>query len=408
MARASSPDPAARGSRADGERAAALGLLARLVAHDTTSARSNRALIDEIAGYLRELGVEPLVVASEDGTKAGLIASVGPDGPGGIVLSGHTDVVPVTGQAWSSDPFRLVERGGRLYGRGTADMKGFLAAALALVPRFRTASLARPIHLAFSWDEEVGCLGAPPLIAALLARRPRPALVIVGEPTGMRPADRHRGITTYLTTVTGKGGHSSAPGRGVNAIGLAARFVVELERRARAQAALHEAAGGDGCGEEADGGAPEYTTLNVGEIAGGSAVNMIAGSCRVSWECRPGADGDAALGGLERFVAEELLADAQRFAPIVTVDTRAVVSVPPLLSEADSPAVALIRRLTGRNACVAAPFASEAGLFQQAGVPAVVCGPGWASEAHQPDEFLECAQLEVCLDVLRRLADGVA
>jgi acetylornithine deacetylase len=380
--------------------ASAEDLLARLVVHDTTSSRSNWALIREICEYLHGHGVEPLVVSSDDGSKAGLIASVGPNVTNGIVLSGHTDVVPVAGQVWCSDPFRMQERGGRLYGRGTADMKGFLAAALAMVPLFREAPLSRPVHLAFSWDEEVGCLGAPKLIAALLAHRPRPALVIVGEPTELQVADRHRGISTYVTTLTGSGGHSSAPARGVNAIGLAARFIVELDRRAGAMASGHLPPQG----AESDSAVPEHTTLNVGRIEGGSAVNMIAEWCHVTWECRSGADGTAVLEDLERFVADELLADVKRFRPRVAVETRQLVSVPALLPQTDSPAVALLRRLTGQTVCVAAPFSSEAGLFQQAGIPAVVCGPGSVRQAHQPDEFLQRTALDACLTMLRRLA----
>lgn len=399
MARAFSPDAAASAAhRIDAERAATCDLLARLIAHDTTSFRSNRALIDEIAAYLRDLGIEPFIVEAASDNKAGLIASIGPDVEGGIVLSGHTDVVPVTGQAWSSDPFRLVERDGRLYGRGTADMKGFIAAVLALVPRFQALPLRRPVHLVWSWDEEVGCLGAPPLIAALLAQRPKPSLVIVGEPTGMQPADRHRGITTHLTTVTGVGGHSSTPGRGINAIGVAARLVVELERRAHDIARQHP--------EPDDASVPEYTTLNVGRIEGGSAVNMIAEHCRVTWECRPGFDDVTAhRADLERFITSEVIRDAGRFAPRVRVTTETQASVPALLPIADSPATELLSRLTSCNSFAAAPFTSEAGLFQQAGVPAALCGPGRASEAHQPDEFVEQSQLDTCLELLRRLAD---
>ncbi len=402
MAKVFSPEAAAlAGPRREAEQAAARELLARLVAHDTTSWRPNRALIDEVSSYLGSLGVDAIVVENEQGGrdgKAGLIASIGPEVEGGVVLSGHTDVVPVTGQTWSGDPFRLAAREGRLFGRGTADMKGFLAAALALVPWFRALPLRRPIHLVFSWDEEVGCLGAPALIGTLLARRPRPALVIVGEPTGMQPADRHRGITTHVTTVNGVGGHSSAPDQGVNAIGLAARFVVEVERRAQDIARRN-------CDSQ-NGSAPEYTTLNVGQIEGGSAINMIAEHCRVSWECRPGCgDDDDVFADLERFVVSELMPGLGGQAPRVSITTETLASVPPLTPQPDSPATALLRRLTGRNTCVAAPFTSEAGLFQQAGIPAVLCGPGWPREAHQPDEFLEESQLDACLDLLRGVAD---
>jgi acetylornithine deacetylase len=374
--------------------AAAIDLLGRLVAFDTVSARSNLALIEAVAAYLRSHGVQPIRV--DCGDKAGLFASIGPAAPGGVVLSGHTDVVPVEGQPWSSDPFTLVERDGRLYGRGTADMKGFIAAALAVVPLFVAKQLRVPIHLAFSHDEEVGCQGAPPLIEALLTRVPRPAAVVVGEPTGMQVADRHRGITSFVTTISAPGGHSSIPRPGFNAIALAARFVTELEDLGRRLAAER------GGPKDA---IPEHTTVNVGRIEGGAAVNMIAEHCRLHWECRPEPGRSAAevVAALEARL-EAALRPA-RTSPDVSIVTEQVVSVPPFAASRDSPAVALALRLTGRNRCVAVSFASEAGLFQEAGVPAVVCGPGRTSEAHQPDEFVSRERLSACLRLMHRLAD---
>lgn len=308
-----------------GSLSAAIELLARLVAFNTVSSHSNIALIDAVAAYLRGWRVDAVRIDGPDGdNKAGLIASIGPAVPGGIVLSGHTDVVPVTGQAWSSDPFVLDEREDRFFGRGAADMKGFIAAALASVPMFGEARLRVPIHFALSHDEEVGCLGAPTLIEALLARAPLPAAVFVGEPTGLQVADRHRGITTFVTTISGRGGHSSAPGRGVNAIALAARFVVELHEVGR-QLSIGRSETGDR--------APEHTTINVGRIEGGTAVNMIAERCRVTWECRPEAGSTAAdivaavKGRLAPFL--RLLRDDL---PEVAIATEPVVSVPPLVA----------------------------------------------------------------------------
>jgi acetylornithine deacetylase len=376
---------------------AAVELLGRLVAFNTVSTRSNIALIEAVATYLRAQGVDAVRIDGPDGDKAGLIASIGPAVPGGVVLSGHTDVVPVAGQAWSSDPFVLVERNGLLYGRGTADMKGYLATVLASVPLFAGAPLRVPIHLALSHDEEVGCLGAPRLIEALLARAPRPAAVFVGEPTGLQVANRHRGISTFMTAISGRGGHSSVPGRGVNAIGLAARFIAELEEVGR-QLSIGRSETGNG--------APEYTTINIGRIEGGTAVNMIAEHCQLTWECRP--EGEAVAADIAATVEgrfETLLRSLRRMAPEVAARTDLLVSVPPLVVMTDSPAVSLALRLTGRNVCIAAPFASEAGLFQQAGVPAVVCGPGRASEAHQPDEFIAREQLSDCLILMQRLAE---
>jgi acetylornithine deacetylase len=387
--RASSPDGA--------DEAAAIDLLGRLVAFDTVSARSNLALIEAVDAYLRSHGVRPVRIDDSGGDKAGLFASIGPATPGGVVLSGHTDVVPVEGQSWSSDPFTLAERDGHLFGRGTADMKGFIAAVLAAVPLFTARQLRVPIQLAFSHDEEVGCLGAPRLIEALLARVPRPAAVVVGEPTGMQVADRHRGITTFVTTISAPGGHSSAPRPGVNAIALAARFVTELEDLGRRLAGEREGP------KDAT---PEHTTLNVGRIEGGTAVNMIAEHCRLSWECRPEPGRSAAevVAALEARL-EGALRPLRASAPAVAIVTEQVVSVPPFAASRDSPAVALALRLTGRARCVAASFASEAGLFQEAGVPAVVCGPGRTSEAHQPDEFVSREQMSACLSFMHRLAD---
>ena len=383
--KASSPDdPAAT---------AAISLLGRLVGFDTVSANSNLPLIDFVAEYLDSHGVASVQVASDDGRKAGLIASIGRPVEGGVVLSGHTDVVPVEGQAWSSDPFTLTRRGERLHGRGTADMKGFIAAVLALVPWFRAQPLQRPIHFAFSYDEEVGCLGAPRLIEALLARVPAPAFAIIGEPTGMQVAERHRGINSFVTTVSGRGGHSSAPERGVNAIVLAARLALELERLAAAPAADHED-GGDG--------ELEPVTVNVGRIEGGAAVNMIAEHCRLVWECRSASDRAAPqlAARLERFAAD-LVAPARLRAPEVAVATQEQVAVPAFVAGPAVKAVAL--QLSGHDHCIELPFTSEAGLFQRAGIPAVVCGPGRLSEAHQPDEFVACDELAACLRFLRRL-----
>lgn len=370
---------------------AAAELLGRLVAHDTTSAGSNRALIEEVAGYLAGHGVDATLVPSADGAKAGLIASIGPAVPGGVVLSGHTDVVPVSGQSWSSDPFQLTLRAGRLHGRGTADMKGFIAAVLALVPDLGRRRLRVPIHIALSYDEEIGCLGAAPLLEALLDAVPRPGLAIVGEPSDMKVANAHRGIAAFETTVIGRPGHSSAPGLGVNAIALAAECIAFLGRRAKAAARART---------------PEPTTLNVGRIEGGAAVNIIAATCRFEWDCRPapGRDAAAVLAAFEGFAAG-LVDMARPVAPEAAIVTRQLCDVPPLTPEPGSPAEALALALTGRNDCVSVPFASEAGLFRRAGIPAVIVGPGDVAQAHQPDEYVTIDQLEACTMFLSRLAD---
>jgi acetylornithine deacetylase len=371
-----------------------IALLRHLIAFDTTSAKSNQPLIAFVADYLLGHGVVPRVNANDDGTKASLIASIGPQVAGGVVLSGHTDTVPVAGQAWSSDPFALTDRHGRLYGRGTADMKGFIACALAAVPDLARRRLRVPIHLALSHDEEVGCLAAPALIAALLAQVPRPALAIVGEPSEMRIANAHRGIHAFITTVTGRPGHSSAPQAGVNAITHAALCVDFLRRLSEREAAA------------AEGRDSEATTINVGLIEGGTAVNIIAERCRIVWECRPAPASDplAVARAFDAYVGEHVLAAMRARAPEASVITEPTVAVPPLVPEADSPAEALALALTGHNRCISVPFASEAGLFQQAGIPTVVCGPGSAAQAHQPDEFVTSEQLALCRAFLSRLA----
>jgi acetylornithine deacetylase len=376
----------------------ALELIARLVAFDTTSSLSNLALIKFVQDFLAGHGVETHLVMNSDATKANLIATIGPDVEGGVVLSGHTDVVTVAGQAWDTDPFTVAEKGRRPYGRGTADMKSFLAAALSMMPDFRARALRVPIHLAFSYDEEVGCLGAPSLIERLAADVARPALVIVGEPTDMKVAGAHRGISAFRTRVTGKAGHSSMPERGVNAIAYAAEcvtFLTDMADGMRARA-------GD---KDFD---PAYTTLNVGRIEGGQAVNIIAGECVFEWDCRPvpGSDGSEAARRLETHVAGDLgvrmRAGGAEEAGITTVQT---ISVPPLIADPGSPAEALVLSLTGQNDTTTTPFASEAGLFQEAGIPAVVCGPGSPGQAHRPNEFIELDQVDACAAFLGRLAD---
>jgi acetylornithine deacetylase len=374
----------------------------RLVAFDTVSAKSNLELISFVSDILEGQGIDAYIVPDDDGAKANLFASIGPEAPGGVVLSGHTDVVPVAGQRWTSDPFDVVERDGRLYGRGTADMKSFIAVALAMVPEFQSRGLRVPIHFAFSYDEEVGCLGAPRLLERLAAVVPKPAMAIVGEPSEMRVANAHRGIATFATTVTGRPGHASAPNIGVNAIAQAAECIAFLTRL---EAELS--------GERGQANAttvPDWTTLNVGTIEGGSAVNIIAEHCRFRWECRPEAGVDAAevLARLNGFVEAELLPRMKVVAPAAAIATERVVTVPALAPEPGSPAEAVALALTGHNECGSVPFASEAGLFQRAGIPAVVCGPGSPAQAHQPDEFVSLEQIDACVAFMRRLADWAA
>ncbi|HKF62432.1 MAG TPA: acetylornithine deacetylase [Dongiaceae bacterium] len=371
-------------------------MLARLIAFDTTSAGSNLALIDFARAYLAEHGIESRLTYDDSRAKANLYASVGPAGPGGVVLSGHTDVVPVAGQPWQSDPFTLTERDGRLYGRGTSDMKSFIALALALVPEMLAAGLKRPLHLALSYDEELGCLGAPRMIADIAANLPKPAIVIVGEPTRLKLGNRHKGCYGFQIDIQGRDGHSSATHRGVNAITHAAAVVGFIE----AIAERHRREGPFDRGFD-----PPYTTLNVGEIAGGSAVNIIARHCRLGWEFRPipAVDPSRVIAEVETYLAEVLRPRLSARAPEAKAEMWADCVVPPLVPRSDSPAADLVRRLTGANETIGLAFATEAGQFQEIGIDAIVCGPGSIEQAHQPDEFIELSQIAEGEAFLRRL-----
>jgi acetylornithine deacetylase len=372
-------------------------MLRRLVAFDTTSRNSNLELIGFVADYLEGHGVESSLSHDDDGRKANLFATLGPDRPGGVVLSGHTDVVPVDDQPWDTDPFTLVERDGRLYGRGSADMKSFIAIALALVPEFLRDDLAAPVHLALSYDEEVGCFGADRLIAQLRAAGLAPAAVIVGEPTGMRAVNAHKGVYSFTTTVTGHEAHSSATHVGVNAVMAAAELIGCLaaladEMKSRA--------------EHDSGFDPPYTTVHVGTIEGGTALNIIPRRCRFSWEYRllPGAEASEIIDSFNAFAAT-LEPRMRAVAETAAIHTEPLASVVGLVSEADTAAERLVLALTGSNRAGKVSFVTEAGLFQQAGMSAVVCGPGHIAQAHKPNEFIDDEQVEACIAFMRRLIE---
>jgi len=376
-------------------------MLARLIAFDTVSRGSNRALIDFVADYLRGHGVEPVLVPSDDGSKANLFALIGPSVPGGVVLSGHTDVVPTDGQPWSSDPFEMVERDGRLYGRGTADMKGFVALALALVPEFAKRALTRPIILAFSYDEEVGCLGAPRLIETLLATVPRPELVVIGEPTTMKPVNAHKGIRGFRVRVTGREAHSSLPQLGASAILHATRLIGFIEELQQAE---KDAADPESRFD------PPWSTFNVGRIDGGTALNIIPRECEFLWDFRPvpGADEDGVAERFRRHLDEVARPALAAEAPDASIELDVLASVPTLVPERDGAAEALARQLSGANEAGVVPFGTEGGLFQQAGLSTIVIGPGDIAQAHQTDEYLSLDQLAAGQAFLERLADWAA
>ncbi len=369
-----------------------LEILARLIAFDTTSRNSNLDLIGWVEDFLRARGVAARRVANAEATKANLYARIGPDVAGGVVLSGHTDVVPVDGQPWSSDPWRLTERGGRLYGRGVADMKSFLALALAHVEAMQAVALTRPVVLAFSYDEEVGCLGAPSMIAEIAAAANRPAAVIVGEPTSMKVVSAHKGVRSFNVEVVGREAHSSLPEQGVSAVMEALKLmalVAEMGRAARGSVHAHFATG---------------PTMPIGRVEGGTAANILARRCAFVWDlrCPEQAEGDA-IEARFRAAAAALDAEIKARAPEGGVSVTRRSLTPGLAVERDSAAEALARALTGDNETRAVAYAAEAGLFQRAGIPAVICGPGSIEQAHQPDEWIEVAQIEDGAAFMRKL-----
>lgn len=361
-------------------------LLQKLIAFPTVSAESNRALIDYLGEFLTPLGFHTQVFPSPDGRKANLLARIGPEKAGGLMLAGHTDVVPVEGQAWHSDPFQLVEKEGRLFGRGTSDMKGFLALALKIAQEIETPKLIAPLYLAFTYDEEVGCWGAKQLIAPLKEQNVQPQFVLIGEPTGMEVVTAHKGVRLIATQVKGRAAHSSRPDLGANAIVFAAELIRRLaeiipDREDKAFS-------------------PPVSTYNVGTIRGGSAVNIIAEHCEFLWEVRPLPGVDAAqIHARWEQLARSLAAQK----PPIQVTHRLEAEVPALAEEVNQKAAALVKTLLGKPENATAPFVTEAGLYQQAAIPAVVCGPGRVEQAHQPDEYVSVQEMQQYYAFLKRL-----
>jgi acetylornithine deacetylase len=372
-------------------------LLARLVAFDTTSYKNNLGLIAFVEDYLLQHGVVSRRVESSDGEKASLYATIGPEGEGGVALSGHTDVVPVDGQTWTSDPFTLRAADGRLYGRGAADMKGFLAAALAAVPDFKRRRLTTPIHLAFSYDEEIGCIGVRPMIAELGKGLVKPRMVIVGEPTSMQVVDAHKGPVRWQVDVKGRAAHSSMAHLGTNAVVYAMHLVGELERmeaelKQRVIDVRFE---------------PPYSTLQVTKIEGGTATNIVPAGCTFVFDIRalPGLDADEIENRLRRFAETHCLPEMRAIAPEADILIERVNAVPPFGAERTSEVVALALKLTGQNETYGVSYGTEAGLFQDAGAPSVVCGPGDIAQAHSADEWIAESQVSACVGFLERLGD---
>ena len=370
-------------------------LLSRLVHFDTTSHKSNLALIAFVEDYLAQHGVESHLVPSADAAKASLYASIGPIGVPGVALSGHTDVVPVEGQTWSSDPFVLTERDHRFYGRGSADMKGFLACVLAAVPDFLKRKLAVPISIVFSYDEEVGCIGVRPLIAEIGRRFVTPRMVIVGEPTSMSVVDAHKGPVRWHVEIKGRAAHSSMAPLGVNAISVAGKLLQELARIERELKTSPRV-------ERFD---PPYATLQVTRIDGGTATNIVPVYCSFDFDVRalPGVDVDAIDRRIRAYADRECVPEMRRVAPELGIDISVANQVPPFAAGTNSEAVALALRVAGHNETHAVSYATEAGLFQEAGSPSVVIGPGDIAQAHAADEFIAKDQLDKCMAFLDRL-----
>lgn len=371
-------------------------VLADLIAFPTVSADSNLELIAYAADRLGAVGAHTSVMLDESGHKANLFATLGPEENGGIVLSGHSDVVPVEDQDWTSDPFEMRESDGLLYGRGACDMKGFIAAALAIAPHFAGKELRRPLHFSFTYDEEIGCIGARQLIADLRRMEISPSVAIIGEPTDMRIIEGHKGCCEYTTVFTGLEGHGSLPDHGVNAAEYAVRYVarlMELREELKTVERLDHRYD------------PPWTTVQIGRIDGGVARNIIAGHCTVDWEIRPlrAADRDFIKNRMDDFASRQLLPAMRAVSADADIVTHVIGEVEGLEPADDNEALRIVAELTGANGADVVPFGTEAGLFQSLGMSAVVCGPGSIEQAHKPDEFVSLSQLQSCLDMLAGL-----
>lgn len=374
----------------------AMMILGDLVGFPTVTTEPNLDLVDYVVDLLEPLGYDLRVTHDATGSKANLLASIGPGLTDGIVLSGHSDVVPVDHEEWTGAPFVAMRREQRIYGRGTVDMKGFLACALALAPWFVELDLARPLHVAITADEEIGCRGAPHLIADMVGAGIRPRAAIVGEPTAMEIVVAHKGMHEYTTTLTGVEGHGSLPDHGVNAVQFGARFVTalmgvaaDLMGRAPADAPFD----------------PPHTTINVGSIHGGVAHNVIAGDCVIQWEMRPVTSDDSAY-ALDRIrsAEKELLTEMRLVSPEASVETRTDGAVDGLFWDPSSAAVELVSTVLGDRSTRVVAFGTEAGLYQQAGIPAVVCGPGSIEVAHRANEYIGLDEIERCIEMMKGLA----
>ena len=375
-----------------------LDMIRRLIAFDTTSRDSNLELIGFVRDYLDDLGVESQLVYDETGQKANLYATLGPGDKAGFMLSGHTDVVPVDGQPWDTDPFHVSESNGKLYGRGTADMKSFVAIALTLAPEFLKRGLQVPIHFAFSYDEEVGCIGVRRLIDMLEGLDRRPYACIVGEPTGMKPVRAHKGQRNVRCHVHGLESHSALTDRGVNAVEAAAEVIAYLKGMARR---LRDEGPHDTAFD------PPYTTIHTGTIQGGTAPNIVPKECRFEFEIRhlPGDDPEALYQEVLDFARNKVLPEMRAVSEAAGFDWEEMSAIPICAIEEDAELTQLVKALTGANRTGTVSFGTEAGLFQNADIPTVVCGPGSIEQAHKPNEFIALDQVAEGEAFMRRLMD---
>jgi acetylornithine deacetylase len=377
-----------------------VGLLRNLVGFDTTSRNSNLALIEFLRDRLADHGVDSTLFRDSSGAKANLYATLGPQGIGGLMLSGHTDVVPVDGQDWSSDPFALREDGGLLYGRGACDMKGFIAVALAALPVLKRQELRRPVHFAFTFDEEVGCIGARQLAAQLRDMPVRPAFCLIGEPTGMHVVNGHKGRLAMRCHVHGKEGHSALPEQACNAVESAAEIIGRLRMLARR---LREE------GPHEPGFDPPYSTVHTGLVQGGTALNIVPSHCRFDFEIRnlPSQDPLGLFEEVKRYALDHVLADMRRTAPSAEILFEELSRAPGLLPNDDDALLRLALAASGDNIARKVSFGTEAGLYQGADIPTIVCGPGHIVQAHKPDEFVARDQIARCEAFVLHMIDGI-
>jgi len=373
-------------------------MIERLIGFPTVSRDSNLDLIHWVRDFLKGHGVDSRLSFDDEGRKANLYATLGPTDRPGIMLSGHTDVVPIDGQDWDTDPFKVVEKEEKLFGRGTSDMKSFIALALAMTPDFLAKPLKTPIHFAFSFDEEVGCIGVRKLIEQLGPLPVKPKCCIVGEPTGMKVVSAHKGKKSYCCRVHGLECHSSLSHTGVNAVEAAAEIVAYIKGMARRRRF-------DGPFDQDF--EPPYTTIHTGVIRGGTALNIVPKDCEFVFEWRylPDDTPDELLAEVERYVRDEIEPEMKAVDPKTGVAFEEISAIPGLATEEEAEVTQLVKALTGNNSTAKVSFGTEAGLFQEAGIPTIVCGPGYIDQAHKPNEWIELSQIAACEVFLNRLAE---